>query len=127
MISFKPALDRVWKVAKRPYHDLEAEAVERWVETPASVAYIPPAICLPGQLDRMRATMFSDAADIRRSFAGDFEIVEGETLGFRVRGVDLVGGVLYGRCSVRHLRARPWRQLAYRPPTECLNGVLYES
>ena len=127
MISFKPALDRVWKVAKRPYHDLEAEAVERWVETPASVAYIPPAICLPGQLDRMRATMFSDAADIRRSFAGDFEIVEGETLGFRVRGVDLVGGVLYGRCSVRHLRARPWRQLAYPPPTECLDGVLYES
>jgi hypothetical protein len=127
MISLNPAAERVRKLLYRPYGDLETCAVEDWIVEPESQSYVQPAVFLPGQLDRIRGTMFASADDIVMGFKGGFAVAEGATYGFRVRHVDLVDGVLYGRRSVRHLSHRSKYQLAYQAPSECVNGVLYES
>lgn len=127
MISFAPALDRIRKAAGRPYPDLEAGAAERWVASPATKRFIAPARFLPGQLDRIRGTAFAGAAEIVRDFRGGFEAMEDATLGFRVKDVDLVDGVLYARGAARHLRPRTRTRAAYVGVPEERSGALYES
>lgn len=89
--------------------------------------FVRPAKFLPGQLDRIAAAEFGSVTDVVRDFRGGFDSVQNATLGFRLKGVDLVDGVLYAPQAVRHLRPRSRRSPVYSVPTEVVSGALYES
>lgn len=107
--------------------DLELAATERWTIAPPTIRKVPPARSLPGQLDRLRGVAFGTVEEIVHSLRGGFDTHEPETLGFRVRGADLVDGVLYAARGVRHLRPRDRRAPAYLTPARIATGALYES
>ncbi len=127
MISFRPTVQALQKVFGRSRPDLEQAAIDRWVIAPATTRHIPPARFLPGQLDRLRGVAFGTIDEILHGLHGAFDSNEGETLGFRLRGADLVDGVLYAARGSRDLRQRRRRLPAYVRPTEIANGALYES
>lgn len=107
--------------------DVESVAAERWTIAPAMKRFIAPAAFLPGQLERIRGTEFGSIADVCRDFQGRFEAHQGETLGYRLKDVDLVDGVLYASGAIKHLRPRLKRRFAYRHPDEVSIGSLYVS
>jgi hypothetical protein len=127
MISFAPSIEILKGVLGRLRTELEAEAHERWEIFPETKHFIPPALFLPGQLERMRGTEFASPAEITSSFHGGYEASEAATLGFRIRNVDFVDGVLYARHSAKHLRQRARFRPAYREPSDSITGALYES
>lgn len=127
MISFHPGIQALRKAFGRPWPDVEAAACERWTIAPGAKRYVAPARYLPDQLDRVRNVDFGTAEDIIRSLTGGFDSEEPETLGFRLRDVDLVDGVLYTPGALRHLRERRHRQPMYLRPRDAMNGALYES
>jgi hypothetical protein len=127
MISFTPAIEKIKRISGKLQINLEDEALERWEIYSENKHFIPRAIFLPGQLDRIGKTEFVSPAEVVESFLGDCEVVEAATVGFRIRDVDLVDGVLYGRRSTRHLRRQGRFRLAYRAPSDLITGALYES
>lgn len=127
LISLRPALHAFGRIFGAPTCELEAIAVDRWQIAPGERRVVRPARMLPGQIDRIRGTEFGSPATVRRDFLGDFETDEGPTLGFRLRDVDLLDGVLYGPGAHLHLRHRERRLPIYRAPAEVARGTLYES
>ncbi|MFO1105124.1 MAG: glycosyltransferase family 61 protein [Amaricoccus sp.] len=107
--------------------ELESTAIDRWEVAPSERIFIPPAIRLPGQMERIRGTEFGTVEAVMRDLRGGFEAEMGQTLGFRLTGVDLVDGVLYGAQAVKHLRPRERLMPAYLVPTEVTRGAMYES
>lgn len=126
MLSLRPLISQV-RSAAGLYRDVTDDAVERWTQSPASHRRVPPARYLPGQLDKVLGTEFSSVEAVVNVFRGNFDFEDHATLGFRLRNVDLVGGVLYSARGQRHLRQRQRRQYAYRVPTAMTSGALYES
>ncbi len=127
MISFRPLRSKLRKLARRPLPDFLTQADDHWDVAPGHTAYIPPAIFLTGQLDRIRDTEFAPVDDVIRSFRGAFEVFEGPTVAHRFRNIDLVDGVLYAKGGQRHLRSQQTRPLTYQPPKDVMSGVMYES
>jgi hypothetical protein len=127
VISFHPAVDALHKRFGRSRPDLEAVAAERWTIAPAATRHIPPARYIPAQLDRITHAVFGSVAEVVRDFRGGYDARQQPTLGFRLRNVDLVDGVLYTRGGCRHLRPRRRRAPVYRRPAETTSGTLYES
>lgn len=126
-MSFRPLIGRLAKLLGRPLPDLLALSRERWEIAPGSSATLPPAICLPDQIERIRATEFVPKEAVIRAFRGGFDVQHGPTFGFRLAGVDLVDGVLYGPQGQRHLRARQAGGIWYRRPDQAISGAMYES
>jgi hypothetical protein len=127
VISFRPLAQRISQGLRRPYLDLESEAVDRWTVSPASPSAIAPALYLPGQLEKIRRTEFAPLDLVLDSFRGRGTSIEEETVGFRVKHVDLVDGVLYGSKATRPLRPRRRRLPLYRVPETVISGAMYES
>lgn len=127
MFAIAPTLNSFSRIIGRRMADIAADATERWEICPSETTYVPPAAFLPSQIERIRGAEFGSIGDVVRDFRGDFEAVQAATLGFRLKDVDLVDGVLYGTHGVRHLRPRSKRRLAYRVPTERVSGAFYES
>lgn len=128
MISaFKPLSVRLRRLARFPERDFLAGAADHWLITPAETRLYPPARFLPGQLDRIRDTVFASVPDTVAALTRDSEVHEGPTRAWRLKGVDLIDGVLYHAGGQYHLRARQRRLgLARRPRAE-LSGTLYET
>lgn len=120
-------MEAVDKALGRSRPDLEAAATERWTIAPTTNRYVRPARFLPGQLERIRHAEFGSIREVVRDFRGGFNACQQPTLGFRLKHVDLVDGVLYAARGTRHLRPRRQRFPAYRPPAEVASGALYES
>ena len=127
MISFRPLAVKLAKTVGRPMPDLLEGAQDTWQAAPGGDRHVPPAICLPGQIDRIRDTEFTPLDAVIRSFRGGFDTVEHPTIGYRLENVDLVDGVLYAKGRQRHLRARQSRRLSYPVPREAMRGAMYES
>lgn len=127
MISLRPACQMIGGLLGHPPGDLEALAVESWEIAPATPRHIPPARMLPGQIDRMCGAEFGTMETVRRDLLGDFDVTDGPTVGFRLRDIDLIDGVLRGPGVTRHLRQRARRLPLYRTPREIARGALYES
>jgi hypothetical protein len=127
MLSFSPSIEIIKRILKISKTNLEEDAYERWEIHPENKHFIPSAVFLPDQLERMRGTEFASAAEIATSFHGGYEVLEAATLGFRIRNVDFVDGVLYSRHSTKHLRQRIRFCPAYRAPSDSISGALYES
>lgn len=127
MLSWRPGLSLVSRLVAGAVPDPEALAHEWWEIAPAESRFIPPALCLPGQIERVTGTEFGARAEVLRHLRGGFDVTEGPTRGFALRDADLVEGVLYAGRGRRALRpgARP---RAFHPvPEERTSGVLYES
>ena len=126
-VSFRPFRHGLAQAFGVTAPELESVAVDRWQIAPAERCYVLPATFLAGQLDRIRGTEFGSVKTVVQDFVGGFDAMQGETLGFRLRHVDLVDGVLYAQGASRHLRQRERRRPAYRIPTEAASGALYET
>lgn len=124
--SVRPLAGQIRTLLRR-YRNVEHDAVERWTVSPASVRHVRPARFLPGQLDRIRGAEFSAVETVVEVFRGGYDFEDHATLGFRLRDVDLVEGVLYSARGERHLRQRLSRRLAYRIPETVASGALYET
>lgn len=127
MISFRPGINSLRKAVGMSFPDLESAAVDRWTMAPACRRYVRPAKFLPGQLERIRAAHFGTVAEVIRDFRGGYDALQGETLGFRARHVDLVDGVLYAARANRSLRPRTRPLPLYAVPREVATGAVYES
>ncbi|WP_020084191.1 glycosyltransferase family 61 protein [Hyphomicrobium zavarzinii] len=127
MISFRPALHALKQACGLPQAEIESAAVERWVVAPSETRFIPPAKFLPGQIERIREAEFGSVASVVRDFRGGYDAVQEDTLGFRLKDVDLVDGVLYASGAIKHLRPRHRKWPAYLQPREVVSGALYES
>ena len=127
VISIRPTLELLGKSFGLRCPDLEAAAVERWDIAPSDTCHVKPALFLGGQFDKIRGTEFATIADVMRDFRGGFDAGQEKTIGFRLKDVDLVDGVVYGQGVARHLRKRIRRSFAFRPPDVHRTGVLFES
>jgi hypothetical protein len=127
VISFKPTTRRISQFLSQPVLDLEREAIERWTISPPSERFIEPAVFLPGQLEKIVRTEFAPLDAVVSALRGGVKFLDGETLGYRVKHVDLVDGVLYGSEAIRRLRPRRHRWPLYRVPVAVASGALYES
>ena len=127
MFSFRPAMQSLRKVVGASPLDLEDTAIDRWLISEASKSFIRPATFLTHHLDRIRATEFGALPDVVRALRGGYDLMHQETLGFRLKNIDLVDGVLYAERAIKDLRPRSRRLPAYAAPNEVTNGALYES
>lgn len=127
MVSLRPAIDYLSKAVGHGQPDLLEVAAEQWDIAPEDRCHVEPAIFLKGQLDKILGTEFATHADVVHDFVGDFEVVHGRTVGYRLKDVDLIDGVLYAHGAARHLRKRSRYSLAYRKPETRDTGVLFES
>ncbi|SDX72356.1 Protein of unknown function [Ruegeria halocynthiae] len=127
MISFNPLFDKLSTIVHRPVHSILTQSDDRWEVAQADDNHVPPAVFLPGQLERIEDTEFAPVDAVIRSFRGDFVVHESPTYAHRFRDVDLVDGVIYSKQGRHHLRARQSRSISYNKPTEAMSGVMYES
>lgn len=125
MISLRPACQMIGGLLGHPPGELEVLAVERWEIAPAEPRHIRPARMLPGQIDRMRGAEFGTMETVRRDLLGSFDVTEGPTLGFRLRDIDLIDGVLRGRGASAPAPARA-AAAALPASREVARGALYE-
>jgi hypothetical protein len=126
-LSFRPGVHLARRLLRLPASDLLANAADRWTVAPASRVESRPAKLLPGQLDRIRGAEFGTVAEVVRDFIGGFDSQQGPTVGFRLRDVELIDGVLYGAGGAHHLRPRSRRLPARLVPGEPVRASIYES
>lgn len=127
MISFLPIVHSLRKIAGMPFPDIEAVAVDRWTIAPQTRRFIRPAKFLPHHLDRIKGTQFGPVTEIVKGFRGNYETTQEATVGYRIKNVDLIDGVLYAPKSSKSLRPRSRRMPVYVPPKHSTTGALFES
>ncbi|MBD9526080.1 glycosyltransferase family 61 protein [Paracoccus sp. PAR01] len=123
----RPYNARFRRLLGRPEPDFMAGAVESWTEAPSDIRRVRPALHLPGQLERVRASVFANLAETVSALTRDGEMREGATTGWRFRNVDLIDGVLYGDGAELHLRNRQRRYGLALRPQQAVSGALYET
>lgn len=126
-VSFRPASSVLNKLLRRPNAELISAATESWEIAPGTEVPVRPAICLPGQLDRIRGSEFGTIDEVIRDFRGDFVSMQGPTMGYRVKDVLLADGSLYADGAMRHLRGRANWKPAATPAREFDTASIYES
>ncbi len=127
MPSFRPIFNRLRRLigaAPKAFFDT---AVERWEICPAETVSIPAGIWLPDQVEHIARTEFGALSDIIAQMQGDPAEATPATMGYRLRDVDFVDGVLYARGAELHLRERKQSGLTYPRPAASISGALYES
>lgn len=125
--SIRPVTSRLRRLAGLPPRDFFRNAEESWQISPAETIQFRPAYALPGQVERIAGTMFASMADTVEALTRDGAASERATRAWRLRGVDLIDGVLYHGGGEYHLRTRRNRfGLARRPRSET-SGALYET
>ena len=127
MLSLRPITYRLLRTFGLGRDTLAEMAVERWEIAPAEVMNVPPAIILPGQVERITRTEFAPLDVVLASLTGNPAEQVGPTTAYRLRDVDLVDGVLYSGGLTLHLRARTRRLPLYRRPKRQGSGSLYET
>jgi hypothetical protein len=127
MISWRPALGMMSRLVGGATMDPEVVAHEWWRIAEPETRFVPPAILLPGQIERIRICEFGTIEEVILHLRGGFEMTEGATLGFALRDADLVDGVLYTGRARRTLRPDARARPFYAIPEERTSGVLYES
>ena len=126
MTLFRPLTNRLRRLAGQA-SDFWALADEVWHPAPAEVRAFPPAIALPGQLDRIADTVFGDLAGTIEALTSAAPRAVGPTVAARFRDVDLVDGVLYKGRAEFHLRPRTRRLPLAARPARAVSGAVYDS
>lgn len=128
MQKLLPLMNKMRRVARLRVPDLTEQAVDRWEIHPAEELEIPPAICLPNQVERITRTEFAPKDMVVRSLSGARSEHVAATMAFRLRDVDFVDGVIYGRGGAEmHLRARKNRSVSIARPSRSISGALFET
>lgn len=83
-------------------------ATRRWQLAPPSQAITPPAVFLPGQLERITGWVFADEHPGREMIGGQ-AVTHAATLAYELRDAWLVDGVLYKGAACLHLSPRSHR------------------
>lgn len=126
MTLLRPFLNRLRQLAGQT-HDFWSLADDIWHPSPAETLEFPPAIFLPGQLDRITATAFATAEETVHAVKEAGPRPVGPTIAARFRDVDLVDGVLYKGHSEYHLRPRHRRMPVAARPAQSTSGAIYDS
>ncbi len=105
---------------------LESVATRTWEIAPAEQATIPRGFCLPGQLERVRATIFS-ARDPFPEMYGGVPTIHGATRALLLENAWIIDGVVYARGAAHHLRPRTRRLPHVTVDVEIDSGALYGS
>ncbi|MDS9467055.1 glycosyltransferase family 61 protein [Paracoccus sp. MBLB3053] len=124
---FRPYSAGLRRLLGRPQPDFFARAVESWQEAPAATLRFYPALALPGQIDRIRQSVFASLPDTIEALTRDGEKTEGPTVAWRFRHVDLIDGVLFSNGAELHLRPRRRRFGLAGRPNRTISGALYET
>lgn len=127
MIALLPIVNSLRKAAGMPFPDIEAVAPDRWTIAPATKRFIRPATFLPHHLDRIKGTEFGSIAEVLKGFRGNYETTQEATIGYRLKNVDLIDGVIYAPKSSKSLKPRSRRLPLYAAPKEAAKGALFES
>ena len=125
--TIQSGLSTIRNFLGRPPADIATRAIERWTIAPKGCVSVRPAKFLDGQLERIRGASFGTIEDAIRDFRGGYDAPQLPTLGFRLKDVSLIDGVLYSANTTRHLRRRSSRSPAAVVPREHTTGSLYES
>lgn len=124
---FRPFGARLRRLARLPQPEFFGPKAERVELSAAEAMRFPPALALPGQVERIADTMFASKSDTINVLTRTGVAHEGPTLAWHLRDVDLIDGVLYHGGGEYHLRRRQQRLgLARRPRAEA-SGPLYET
>lgn len=107
--------------------DVLTRAVERWEIAPTSLVRVRPAKVRPGHLERIRGTEFATLEDVLRDFRGGFDSQQEPTVGYRLKNVLLMDGVLHAGNTARHLRPGAGRRPLGLAPREMRRAAMYES
>lgn len=127
MPSLRPIHNRLRRLLGAGRREFLDTAAERWEISPAETVAIPPGIWLPDQVEHIAQTEFGGLPDILGQMQGDPAEAIAPTMGYRLRDVDFVDGVLYARGAELHLRQRKQSGMTYPRPAESLSAALYES
>lgn len=107
--SFRPVTSTLRGLLGVNQIDLAGVAQDVWEIAPGETAEIPSVICLPNQVGRITRTEFAPLDIVVASMAGSPAEQLAPTMGYRLRDVDIVDGVLYSRGYTAHLRRRRHR------------------
>lgn len=127
MPSLRPIFNRLPRLIGAPQKAFFDTAVESWEICPAESVSIPAGIWLPDQIEHIARTEFGALSDIVAQMKGDPAEATPATMGYRLRDVDFVDGVLYARGAELHMRERKHSGLTYPRPPHSLSGAMYES
>lgn len=127
MEALRPLTNRFRRMVGLPMRDLTDRAYDSWQVSPAETRAVPPAICLPGQAERITRTEFAPLTAVVKSLQGDPAEQIPATMAYALRDVDFVDGVLYAEGSELHLRRRARSPLAHRRPQRSMSGAMYET
>lgn len=127
MISLQPGTYVVRKLLGFPVADINTQATDRWVVSQGSTVTVRPAKMLPGQLERIKASKFGSIEEVVRDFIGGYDSIQSQTVGYRLRDVTLIDGILYNDNAVRHLKPRSSSLPVRRSPPEVSHATMYES
>lgn len=126
MNLLRPLLNRLRR-AGGGEQDFMALAESTWEIAHGESRRFPAAISLPGQLDRIRNTVFASVPETHQALTATGTQEVAPTMAFRFRDVDLVDGVLYKGSAEFHLRPRCSRMPLTRRPKTSVSGAIYDS
>ena len=121
-----PVVRGLRSLARRPGRKLQELASTSWEIAPAQTRFIPPALFLPDQWERISGFSKFDSpdGDVRKVRGGDMG-VHGASRAFRIRDATLIDGVLYKGEASLHLHPRTGRIPRLRVEQEIERGALY--
>lgn len=122
--ALRRQLGRVPPLARLGPRELTAVATRSWQLAPSTQAVTPPAVFLPGQLERIAGWAFCDEHP-RREMLGGQRVVHAPTRAHLVEHAWLLDGVLYKGSACLHLSPRRERLPRLRVTAELSFAAIY--
>ncbi|VVN32650.1 hypothetical protein PS662_04965 [Pseudomonas fluorescens] len=116
------------RLQRRAEISLKSLAVKSWDIAPGGVFHSPPAICLPGQLERVtgwEAKRFYPFEHPARTMEGLGDVVQGPTRGYLIKDVWLIDGALYKDTASLWLSLKPSTFPRIQVDTEIDRAAVY--
>jgi hypothetical protein len=120
-------VNELHRLLRRRPRDILSAAVEQWQIAPGNSVEVRPAKRLTGQLCRIRGAEFGTVAQVVKDFVGGHDAMQPPTMGYRLKDVLLIDGVLYAGDAVRHLKRRSNRLPVRFVPQDIESAASYES
>lgn len=125
--AFRPVTYRLRQVLGLNPSSLEKAASDCWQLSPAEIRMTPPAIVLPGHLERIMRTEFAPLDVVLQSLAGDPAEHFAPTMAYLLRDAALIDGTVYAQGYMEHLHTRKRRTPFPSDMTEVTRATMHES
>ncbi|MBC3413844.1 glycosyltransferase family 61 protein [Pseudomonas sp. SWRI51] len=116
------------RLTGQPAADLKSIADKRWDIAPGEITVSPPAIYLPGQMERVtgwEGQRFYPYVHPGPTMAGGLSIEQGPTRGYLIKNVWLIDGALYKGNASHWLTLKPQRFAPVLVENEIERGAIY--